>query len=424
MQSQSTSQNDAVASNELEFAAFVGVDWADMKSSLCLQIAGSEQYQFSELDNKPEAVERWAADLHAQFGGRCVAVSIEQSRGRVVYQLSKFAHIVVFIVHPNMAASFRSALHPSGSKSDPVDARLLLELLLHHRDHLRRLDPDTVETRLLRILVEQRRKIVDQKTAQSNRLTDALKLSFPQVLDWIDDIDSPMGCDLIQRWPTLEALQRSHPGTLKRFFTQHNSHSAERIRIRIEQIYQAVPAVHDKAIVEGYEMVARHCTAIIKTLQVTIDELDQKIKQLTDDHPEAPLFRNLPGAGPALLPRLIVAFGTQRDRYACAGDLQNHAGISPVTIASGRQKVVRWRFSCPKFLRQSFHEWASHSIRKCSWARCYYQSQRDKGKSHQAAVRSLAFKWIRILFRCWQDGKPYDEEIYLRSLAKRNSPFA
>src|SRR5262249_26173351 len=77
----------------------------------------------------------------------------------------------------------------------------------------------------------------------------------------------------------------------------------------------------------------------------------------------------------------------------------------------------------PKFLRQSFHEWAGHSIAQSVWARAYYQQQRDRGSDHHAAVRALAFKWIRILFRCWKDRVAYDENKYLAALAKRGSPL-
>src|SRR5215813_1283310 len=70
-----------------------------------------------------------------------------------------------------------------------------------------------------------------------------------------------------------------------------------------------------------------------------------------------------------------------------------------------------------QFLRQTFHEFATHSIRRSEWARAYYEHLRgDEKKSHHAAVRALAYKWIRIIFRCWKDGKPYDERVYLDSL--------
>src|SRR5947209_1387977 len=137
----------------------------------------------------------------------------------------------------------------------------------------------------------------------------------------------------------------------------------------------------------------------------------------------ATAFDALPGAGAVFAPRLLVAFGEQRERYASAEELQKYAGIAPVTERSGKKSWVHWRLRCPKFLRQTFVEWAAESTRHSFWAQVYYQQQRDKGKAHQAAVRALAFKWIRILYRCWQDRTPYDESIYLQALKRRNAPL-
>ena len=132
----------------------------------------------------------------------------------------------------------------------------------------------------------------------------------------------------------------------------------------------------------------------------------------------------MPGAGPALAPRLLVAFGEQRERYGAAEEIQKYAGIAPVLERSGKQSWVHWRCQCPKCLRQTFVEWATGSIRFSDWARAYYEQQRAKGASHQAAVRALAFKWIRILYRCWKDRQPYQEDVYLASLARRRLPLA
>jgi transposase IS116/IS110/IS902 family protein len=122
-----------------------------------------------------------------------------------------------------------------------------------------------------------------------------------------------------------------------------------------------------------------------------------------------------------LAPRLLAALGSQRDRYASADEVQKYGGIAPVTETSGKKKWVHFRWAASKFLRQSFHEWAGHTIGHSIWARAYYQRQRERGKEHHAAVRSLAFKWIRIVFRCWQDRVAYDEARYLKALAKRGS---
>ena len=135
------------------------------------------------------------------------------------------------------------------------------------------------------------------------------------------------------------------------------------------------------------------------------------------------MFDALPGAGAVFAPRLLVAFGEQRERFSAAEELQNYAGIAPVTERNGKKSWVHWRLQCPTFLRQTFVEWAAEATRHSFWAQVYSQQQRDKGKAHQAAVRALAFKWIRILYRCWQERTPYDESVYLQALKRRSAPL-
>ena len=411
------------AAAEPEWAAFVAIDWADQKHYWKLVAAGSQKQEQGELENTPEAVEAWAADLNVRFGGRPIAVCLEQSRGSLVYMLLKFPQLVLFPVHPKMAASMRQAFHPSGCKGDPSDTAVLLTILLCHRDQLRRLKPDTVQTRLLQRLTEQRRLMVNDKTRQSNRLTACLKLYFPQILKWFDEVTSPLVGALLQQWPSLEELKRAHDGTLRKFFHQQNCRSQDRIQERIDAIRQAVPATADKAVLEAEAMTARGFLALIATLRAHIAELDEQIAKIFAAHPENALWNSLPGAGPALAPRLLVAFGTDRDRYASAHEMECYSGIAPVRTASGRSEWIHFRRACPKFLRQTFHEFAGHSIVKSKWARAYYDLQISRGKSHHAAVRALAFKWIRVLFRCWKNHTPYNEQVYLQSLQKRNSPL-
>jgi transposase len=404
-----------------EFSAYVAIDWADQKHYWRLADAQGAHRDHGDLRNTPEAIDTWVAGLLARFQEGSLAVCLEQSRGGLVFQLGKYARLVLFPVHPATIASFRQAFFPSGAKGDPGDTALLLEVLLHHRQHLRRLDPDTPETRLLGMLVELRRLMVNERTRQSNRLTAWLKMYFPQPLDWIDNIDAPLGCDFLGRWPTLQQLQRTRPETIERFFREHNSRSETRIQERMESIRTAVAAVHDPALLEAGAAATGAFVACLKTLNVTVASLDQQIAALPK-HPEADLFAGLPGAGPVLLPRLIVAFGTRRERFQAASELAAYSGIAPVTKQSGKSKSVHFRRACSPFLRQTFHEFAAHSIAKSQWARQFYDLQRARGKRHHAAVRSLAFRWIRVLFRCWKDRTPYDEARYLEALQRRRGP--
>ena len=154
-----------------------------------------------------------------------------------------------------------------------------------------------------------------------------------------------------------------------------------------------------------------------------IERFDVEIARLCPELPDYELFRALPGAGPALAPRLLVAFGERRERFPNAAALHKYAGVAPVTERSGNKSWVHWRYSCPKFLRQSFIEWVAQTIPRSFWAQAFYKSCRSRGMRHQAALRALAFKWIRILHRCWVERKPYDESRYLLALQKRQAPL-
>src|SRR6201981_825933 len=203
---------------EPQFSAFLGIDWANPKQVWCLQAAGSEKRESGELVHTPEAVEAWVGQLCQRFANRPIAVAVEQSRGALVFMLAKYEALHLFPVPSTMAANMREALYPSGAKDDPRDADLILDLLRQHRDKLRRLSPDTEATRRVQNLVEERRKLVDEKTAQINRLTSHLKIYFPQILDWFEHLYTDLVCALLLRWPTLEQLQRVPPAQLRTFF--------------------------------------------------------------------------------------------------------------------------------------------------------------------------------------------------------------
>jgi transposase len=406
-----------------EFAAFVGIDWADAKHDVCLQAAGSQKREFSVLEHQTDTIDAWVSTLRTRFKGQPMAICLELNKGPIVSALGKYDFLVLFPVNPLTLARYREAFTPSHAKDDPTDAALQLELLLTHRDKLKPLTPQSPAIRALEQLVQHRRRLVGDKVRLTNRLTSALKNYFPHVLQWFDDKDTTIFCDFLTQWPTLKAVQLARRSTLERFFRAHHVRYADVIDQRIQAIKSATPLTTDAGVIAPTALLVQ---ALVSQLRVTlqaIDDFDEAIAQRAQSHPDFPLFNSLPGAGAVLAPRLLAAFGEQRDRYTSADELQKYAGIAPVTERSGNKSWVHWRLQCPTFLRQTFVEWAAESIRHSFWARAYYQQQRNKGTSHQAAVRALAFKWIRIVFRCWQNRTPYDESVYLNALERRGSPL-
>jgi transposase len=403
------------------FAAFVGIDWADAKHDLCLQAAGTAKRECFQLEHTPEAIEAWVATLRTRFSGQPVAICLELTKGPLVSALRQYDFLVLFPVNPLTLARYREAFTPSRAKDDPTDAELQLELLLTHRDKLQPLTPQSPTMRALTQLVEHRRRVVGDKVRITNRLTSTLKNYFPHVLQWFQEKDTVIFCDFLSRWPTLKAVQLARRSTLETFFREHHVRYADVITQRIEAIKSAIPLTTDDGVIAPHALLVQALVAQLRVTLQAIADFDTAITQYAQSHPDFPLFQALPGAGPVFAPRLLVAFGEQRARYASAEELQKYAGIAPVTERSGKKSWVHWRLQCPKFLRQTFVEWAAESIRHSFWAQLYYQRQRDKGKTHQAAVRALAFKWIRILYRCWQQRTPYDESVYLQALKRRGS---
>lgn len=405
-----------------KFTASIGVDWADAKHDICLQPADGAKREFDSFPHRVDRIEQWARAMHQRFGGP-IAVALELAKGPLVYALQKYDFFVLFPINPATLAKYREAFTPSGAKDDPSDAEVALDLLVHHRDKFKPLKPQSVEMRTLLYLNEQRRRLVGDKTRFTNRLVSALKQYFPQALEWFEDRDTPLFCDFITRWSTLTQVKRARKASLEAFFHEHHVRFPKLIEERIRAIQAATPLTHDAAVITAHQLQAQALADQLRVTLKAIERFDAKIASLAPTHPDYVLFSALPGAGPSLAPRLLTAFGEQRERFTGADELQRYSGIAPVTERSGKSCWVHWRWQCPKFLRQTFVEWAAQTINNSFWAGAYYRQQRDKGSSHQAAVRSLAFKWIRILYRCWQTHTPYDESRYLNALKRRGSPL-
>jgi transposase len=404
------------------FTAYVGIDWADTKHDFCLQERGSDRREFGCIAHQVECIDEWAKCLQQRFGTP-VAIALELAKGPIVYALQKYDFLVLFPINPLTLAKYREAFKPSGAKDDPSDAELALDLLMRHPERFAALQPQSVGMRTLISLTERRRDLVNDRIRLTNRLTHTLKEYYPQALDWFDQHDTVLFCDFLTRWPTPLQARRAHQASLKAFFHAHNAHRPQIIAARLKAIKAAVPLTQDPGVIVPCRL---HVMVLIEQLRLAlqaIEQFDRHIAELAPTLPDYRLFAGLPGAGPHLAPRLLVAFGEDRERFQRAEELQKYAGIAPVTERSGKKTWVHWRWQCPTFLRQTFIEWAGQTINKSFWAGAYYYQQRAKGSTYQAAVRALAFKWIRILYSCWKTRTPYDESKYLNALRRRQSPL-
>src|SRR4029450_8473566 len=252
------------------FAAFVGLDWADAKHDICLQVAGSTRREFLRLEHRPEVIDAWVCTLRPRFNGQPVAVCLELNKGPIVSALRNYDFLVLFPVNPLTVARYREAFIPSRAKDDPSDAELQVELLLKHRDKLKPLQPQSSAMRTLTQLVQHRRRLVGDTVRCTNRLTSALKNYSPQVLQWFPDKDTAIFCDFLSRWPTLKAAPLARRATLEGFFRGHHVRSVDVIDTRLQAIKRAMARTTDDGVITPNVLLLQ---ALVAQLRVTLQAI-------------------------------------------------------------------------------------------------------------------------------------------------------
>jgi len=400
----------------------IGLDRSDTKADLCLIDTHTGQRRSVVIDTAPEALWQWLLELRQQYPQARVGLCLEQPAVHLIGFLEAYAWITLHPINPITLQKYREAFVTSRAKDDTRDADFLADLLLSHQAKLPAWAPEDSATRAVQQLVVHRRAVVDERTALSNRLIALLKQYFPQALKLCgEDLWRPLATGFLLKWPSLQAAQKAKPASLKQFYYLHGSRSARLLEERLALVQRAVAVTDETVVIASFALRVQLICRQLQLVQRSVREFDQKIAQAYAAHPDREIFASLPGAGPVLGPRLLASVGTQRERFESAASLQQYTGVAPVTKKSGGSCYIHRRYLCPKFHRQSFHEYAKESVLWSRWAASYYLQQRQRGAPHHTAVRALAFKWQRIIWRCWQDRRPYDERIYEATLRQRGS---
>lgn len=405
----------------MENCVCVGIDWADQAHAYHMICPGNKPVA-GEFKQTPEHIDNLIQEWRKRFPGHAFVVAIETSKGPLINALVKYEDIIIYPINPAALASFRKAFAHGGGKNDRSDAMLLTDYLLHFRDKLKPLRRDDPITRELAALTEDRRRLVDQRTAACNELQAVLKRYFPTILQLeAAKIYAAFILQLVIKYPTLAAVQQAGKARLRKLFFGLGTKA--KIEKRIETLITATPLTEDETVLRIESRRAVALCELLKTYNAQIDKYDKALKEAVIQHNDFEIFKSLPAGSFATQGRLIAAMGDDRSRYESAEALQAASGIAPLTTQSGKQRFVSSRWACSKFMKQTFHEYAGLTITKCKWAGAYYKLQLSKGKSSQIAKRALAYKWQRIIFRCWQSRTPYDDQQYVERLKATGSPL-
>lgn len=408
-----------------KIALQIGIDWADQKHDYCLCRAGQEKIEGGVVKHDSKELHQWVRQLREKHPHGCFQVCIELSRGALIEVLREYPFIEIFPLNPITVSRFRESLYPSLSKDDPVDARLILDFLRKHPEHLRRLETPDPGMRLLNGYCEDRRKCVERRTSLIQSLKSTLKSYYPQALVMAGELGERLSRAFLKKWPDWQSLERARPQTLRKFYYANHCRSQARIVERLELHANSVALTRNAATVELARTRMLALLEQLAALDKCIGDYDRKIQKIYQERDEKIIFDSFPGAGKALAPRLAVATGCYTSQCESANNLAVYSGAAPVRQRSGNTFRIGKRYRVPKFLHQTFIEYAHWSIQHSRWAKVYYDYRKNVLKhGHWAILRSLAFKWIRIIYRCWQTRTAYDEDAYILTLKKRGSWLA
>lgn len=409
----------------LPFDVVVALDRSDATAAVTVFNLATGVFASAEISTAPEALETWWRELRATHAGARLAVAFEQPAPNLLAFFSARPPAAILPLNPSAIWAYRQSLTVSRAHTDASDARDIARFVALHANELTPWRaPDSALQQLER-LGEARRKWVDQRSACTNRLQALLKRFYPQALQLMhEDMWRPMNLAFLRRWNTPQKLRRARATALTTFFHAHGSRSTERMDQRLAVARDLVPLAGAAAVLTDCELELDVLLDQIETLNRAVARYDAAIAELfaSFGH-EAALFRALPGAGPALAPRLFAAVALHAQACPTAQDFAALSGMAPVTEQSGKTRRVYRRLRCDHFLRQTLHEWAKESWKHSRWAAAFVALHRAQGKRFHSIIRMLAVKWIRILWRTWKDRSAYDETAYIKTLQQRGSPL-
>jgi len=401
---------------------FVGDDWAEDHHDVYLMNDAGDRLASRRL---PEGlagmrVLHELAATHSEDPTE-VVIGIETDRGLWVDALTA-ANYQVFAVNPLAVARYRDRHHVSGAKSDASDAKLLADLVRTDRHNHRLVAGDSGDAEAIKVLARAHQNLIWARTRHTNGLRSALREYYPAALEAFADLADRDALTVLGRAPTPSDAQRLSlakiRSALKAAGRQRN------IDVRAQEIQAALRAEHlaaPAAVTAAFGASTRAAVAVIAELNHQIGDLEAELATHFETHPDADIYRSLPGLGVILGARVLGEFGDDPNRYTTAKCRKNYAGTSPLTIASGKKRAVLARHIRNRRLYDAVDQWAFCALTNSPGARLFYDQRRAAGDLHHQALRALGNRLVGILHGCLRHHTVYDEHT---AWAHRQAPAA
>jgi transposase len=386
---------------------FVGIDWAAETHAVCVLDPAGTQIAAFPVAHTADGLARLITAL-ARLGdpGR-IPIAIERPNGRLVDVLLEAGHPVV-PVSPNAIKTWRDGEVLPGAKSDAGDAAVIAEYLRLRQHKLRVAAPYSGQTTALRTVTRTRGDLVDTRVATANQLTALLEAHWPGASVIFADIASPIALAFLTRYPTPAAAAGLGEKRIAAFCAE-NGYSGRRTAAELLARLRGAPAgTLDPAQTQALRDAVLALVTVLQALGIALKAIGKAVTARLGEHPDSKIFTSLPRSGQISAAQVLAEWGDCREAYDGPDAIAALAGMTPVTKASGKHRAVHFRWACSKRFRQAMTTFADNSRHASPWAAGIYAAALASGKDHPHAVRILARAWIRVIWRCWLDGAPYD----------------
>jgi len=392
---------------------FIGIDLADKSFDFCIVNLYGDVVSRGREEMSDEGFSSFIQTLNRKGidASSCI-ISLENPRSRFAEFLCLRGN-QLYAPNPKAIARYRESRFNTNAKSDSADAQLIAD---HIREHYRSLKPIKLppqQIRHLQMLLEDRDKLVKDKTRLSNRLTSILKEYFPQAFAAFSDITSKTALLFLERVDSFQEAKGISRQQWQEMLNESHFYNPK-ARERFFQAMQQKEIFISPAVISAKAMMKRAILAQLKVVIHCIYLYDQKIRELFDQIPHSDIFRSLPGVDYLLGAKLLVLFSKE---FRSAKEVQSYCGTSPYSKLSGQSRGVYFRSGCNKFGRNLFVQIAFCSLTSSAFAKSYYRKKRLEGKSFHHALRCLANVWAKIAFAIWRDKSRYDESKHLAAIA-------
>ena len=386
---------------------FTGIDWAADTHAVCVTDAAGKIAAAFTIEHSADGIAALIRRLARYGQAGDMPVAIERPDGRLVDLLLEAGHPVV-PVKPNAIKTWRDGEVLSGAKSDAGDAAVIAEYLRLRAHKLTAAPPYSDETRALRTVVRARGDLVEMRVAATNQLSALLDAHWPGAKAIFADVESPVSLEFLTRYPTPAAAAHLGEKRMAAFMIKHG-YSGRRTAAELLARLRAAPAgTSRESLTEGLRDAVLAAVGVLTALNVSVKNLDRSVAAHLGEHPDGAIFTSLPRSGQVNAAQVLAEWGDCREAYAAPDSVAALAGVTPVTKESGKHRSVHFRWACNKRFRAAVTTFADNSRHASPWAAKIYNDARASGKDHPHATRILARAWIRVIYRCWIDGVPYD----------------